>query len=362
MMMDDYIDVKINVFEHTGQRASIKKSLLVKTLIEEILKEFDDIGSDSVDKYTLKLKGIERALDPSLTMTQLDIQPHDELTLGYVQQTLREMLDPADYATLKEVTTGKVFDIQWTPAIIGRPSTEVNHNILLAANMQLVPTGMTISRKHAQITFSNGTYYIEPLSTNNPTILNGKEIPFNSYREIHSGDKITFGQQQVTMVFESRIKVPLVSKASPSQPFSRPPSQPISQPVSQPISRPISQPVSEPLDRDETRIGTGSLGASHLVLEKCTDVNKIGQRINMETYPFVLGRSTPILSTESDVSRQHAEIRYDVVSNKYFIIDLRSTNGVTLNDVKIEADAVYEIVNGTRIGFGHFVVLKFEIG
>ena len=30
--MDDYIDVKINVFEHTGQRASIRKSLQLKML------------------------------------------------------------------------------------------------------------------------------------------------------------------------------------------------------------------------------------------------------------------------------------------------------------------------------------------
>ena len=368
--MDDYIDVKINVFEHTGQRASIKKSLIVKTLIEEILKEFDDIGSDSADKYTLKMKGNERALDPNLTMTQLDIQPQDELTLGYVQQTIREMLDPADYATLREVSSGKEFDIQWTPAIIGRPSTEVNHNIMLAANMQLVPTGMTISRKHAQITFSNGSYFIEPLSTNNPTYLNGKEIPFNSYREMRNGDKIALGQQQVTMNFETRTRPPTASKQSPSQPIgrspsqpsSRPSSQPISQPVSQPVSRPPSQPVPEPRDRDETHIGTGSLTASHLTLEKCTDINKIGQRIEMDTYPFVLGRTIPLLSSEGDVSRQHAEIRFDAASLKYFITDLHSTNGVTLNGVKIEPDAVYEIVTGTRIGFGQYVILNFELG
>jgi pSer/pThr/pTyr-binding forkhead associated (FHA) protein len=372
--MDDYIDVKINVFEHTGQRASIRKSLQVKMLIEEILKEFDDIGSDSADKYNLKLKGVDRPLDPNLTVNQLDIQPQDELTLGYVQQSLREMLDPADYAVLREVTTGKEFDIQWHPALIGRPSTEVNHNIMLAINMQLVPSGMTISRSHAQITFSNGSYYIEPLSTNNPTFLNGKEIPFNGYREIHNGDRISLGQHKVTLTFETRKRPSGSAKPGTSQPASQPPSQPrppsqsYSQPPSQPrppsqpVSSPVSQPVPEAQDRDATRIGSSSPGVSHFVLEKCTDITKIGQTIALETYPFILGRSIPLLSLEGDVSRQHAEVRFDAGSNKYFIKDLRSTNGVTINGVKIEPEAVYEIVPDTLIGFGQYVVLRFKLG
>ena len=45
--MDEYIDVKIDVFEHTGQRARLRKNLTVVNLIEEVLKEFDDIVADS---------------------------------------------------------------------------------------------------------------------------------------------------------------------------------------------------------------------------------------------------------------------------------------------------------------------------
>jgi hypothetical protein len=93
-------------------------------------------------------------------MIQLDIQPQDELVLGYVQQTLRQMLDPSQYAVLQDEATGKEFDIQWQPALIGRPNNEVDHNIMLAANLLLLPNGMTVSRSHAQITFSNGRYYI----------------------------------------------------------------------------------------------------------------------------------------------------------------------------------------------------------
>ena len=182
--MDEYIDVKIDVFEHTGQRARLRKSLTVTDLIAEILREFDDITADSPEKYAIYLKGFDRPLTQGSTLTQLDIQPQDELVFDYVRQTIRQMLDDRYYATLREDTTGKEFDIQWQPAVIGRPSTDVDHNIILAVNVTLLPDGKTISRKHAQITFSEGRYFIEPLADQNPVYLNGKEIPLNSRREI----------------------------------------------------------------------------------------------------------------------------------------------------------------------------------
>ena len=75
--MDDYVDVKINVFEHAGQRARVRRSITVKTLIDEILKEFDDIDADSPEKYSIQLEGIEKPLNVNQTLAQLDIQPQD---------------------------------------------------------------------------------------------------------------------------------------------------------------------------------------------------------------------------------------------------------------------------------------------
>ena len=168
--MDDYIDVKIDVFEHTGQRARLRRSLTVHALIEEILREFDDITADSPEKYAIYLKGFDHPLKPIGTLAELDIQPQDELVFDYVRQTIRRMLDVQNYAILREESTGKEFDIQWQPAVIGRPSTDVDHNIILAVNVQLLPDGKTISRRHAQITFAEGRYFIEPLAEQNPSL------------------------------------------------------------------------------------------------------------------------------------------------------------------------------------------------
>src|SRR5512147_1775526 len=108
-IMDEYIDVKIDVFEHAGQRARLRKNLTVTTLIEEILREFDDIAADSPEKYAIYLKGFDRPLIRDSTLIQLDIQPQDELVFDYVRQTIRRMLDVSQYATLREDTTGKEF-------------------------------------------------------------------------------------------------------------------------------------------------------------------------------------------------------------------------------------------------------------
>lgn len=332
--MDDYIDVKINVFEHTGQRARVRRSITVKTLIDEILKEFDDIDADSPEKYSIQLEGVEKPLNPNQTLTQLDIQPQDELSIAYLHQTIRRMLDPKDHASLREETSNISFDIQWTPAIIGRPSTEVNHNIMLAVNMQLLAIGITISRKHAQIVFSDGSFFIEPLATNNPTFLNGKLLQPNSMNKIKSGDRLAFGQHKVSFMFTTKM-----------------------QPVD--VSTPISKPVSAPAEDSHTRVvpPQPSTATPQLVIEKSLNPTNIGQKIPLTNLPLLLGRVNPLFSSEGDISRQHAEVNYDPSTNKYTIKDLNSTNGVLLNGQKIEPNIVYQLQPGTKIGLGKVMVV-----
>ena len=336
--MDDYIDVKINVFEHTGQRARVRRSITVKTLIDEILKEFDDIDADSPEKYSIQLKGVEKPLNVNQTLTQLDIQPQDELNVGYLHQTIRKMLDPKDHAMLREETSNISFDIQWTPAIIGRPSTDVNHNIMLAVNMQILAIGMTISRKHAQIVFSEGSFFVEPAASNNPTYLNGRLLAVNTMNKLKSGDRLAFGQHKVSFVF--------TTKSQPVMPSG--------------VSEPISKPVSPPVEELHTRVAPSKTGMAMLVIEKSLNLSNVGQRIPLQNLPLVIGRVIPIFSSEGDISRQHAEINFDTGTNMYTIKDLNSTNGVTLNGQRIEAQKVYELHPGTKIGLGKVMVVEFQ--
>jgi pSer/pThr/pTyr-binding forkhead associated (FHA) protein len=353
--MDDYIDVKIDIFEHSGQRARVRRNLTVRGLIEEILKEFDDIGADQPEKYTLQLKGGERPLSHNQNMMQLDIQPQDELVLGYVRQTLRQMLDPALYAVLVEDTTGKEFDIQWQPALIGRPNNEAEHNIMLAANLLLLPSGMTVSRRHAQITVTGGRYYLEPLAENNPVIVNQKEVPFGAQVELRSGDRLSFGRSKLSMTFRTRAQpVSHASAARPTTPRTEP------QAASQQSNNLRPTQPEQPPEIMATRIAGTPSGPAHLVIEAATNTSVIGEQLSLASLPLVLGRSLPVFSSEISVSRRHAEISYDDASGRYHITDLQSTNGVTLNGQVIQPNTACALDPGAKIGLGQIVVVRLE--
>jgi len=354
--MDDYLDVKIDVFEHTGQRARLRRSLTVHALIEEILREFDDITADSPEKYAIYLKGFDHPLKPVGTLAELDIQPQDELVFDYVRQTIRRMLDVRNYAILREESTGKEFDIQWQPAVIGRPSTDVDHNIILAVNVQLLSDGKTISRRHAQITFAEGRYFIEPLAEQNPVFLNGRELPVHGKREVRNGDKLSFGNNKLTMIFSTQSQQ--ASRSIAREPVIQPAA---SQPASAPApSTPLQRPVPAPADMDATNF-ISSTTPPALVVEASSTPGKTGTRIELLTFPFIIGRSLETLSTENEMSRKHAEITYDAQKNSYFITDLQSTNGVTINGEQIQPNVSHAIAPGMRIGLGNVFVARFEV-
>jgi pSer/pThr/pTyr-binding forkhead associated (FHA) protein len=353
MTMDDYLDVEIDVFEFSAQHARLRKDITIATLIQEIFKQFDDIAADTPEKYAIYLKGVDRPLNSSYTLQELDIQPHDELVFNYVQQPIRQMLEPGDYAILREETSGKCFDIQWQPAVIGRPDSDAGHNIILAVNMLLLQNGMTVSRKHAQITISGGRYYVEPLAEHNPVFLNDKEIPLNSKREIRNKDRLAIGRHKITMVFETHRAAPSTGAEPKSQVASKMPSPP-------PAPASAARAVSALGGIEATVLSTGKTPITFLEIEKCSKIENIGQKLTIVEYPFMLGRTLPLLSDEKEISRKHAEITYDAQMKKFHITDFNSSNGVFVDGVPIRPGEPAEIKPGTRLGLGQVVVLQFE--
>jgi pSer/pThr/pTyr-binding forkhead associated (FHA) protein len=355
MTMEDYLDIEIDVFEYSAQHAQVRRGITIATLIQETLKQFDDIAADAPDKYAIYVKGADRPLNSAYTLEQLDIQPHDELVFDYVRQVNRKMLDPEDYALLREETTGKVYDIQWQPAVIGRPDADLGHNIILGVNVLPLPNGMTVSRKHAQITYSEGRYYIEPLAEHNPIFLNGKEIPLNSKRELKNNDRLGIGRKKIMMVFQTQRAAESTSAEAKSQAAK---GTPIPTP---PTSIPIPETAGAAVDRDEIALPAGDYPPVFLVIENCSAADRIGQKLAITEYPFLLGRSLSPLSNEKEISRKHAEITYDTHEKIFYITDLNSTNGVSLNGEKIQPDQPREIKTGAKIGLGRVVVLRFGV-
>ena len=98
-----------------------------------------------------------------------------------------------------------------------------------------------------------------------------------------------------------------------------------------------------------------------LVIQASAASEKVGKKIDLIAFPFTLGRSLEILSNENEVSRKHAEVTHNSQTGKYYITDLQSTNGVTLNGQRIAAGTPFEITPGTRVGLGTVLTLRFEV-
>ena len=78
--------------------------------------------------------------------------------------------------------------------------------------------------------------------------------------------------------------------------------------------------------------------------------------------PFIIGRNSGNLTiAENSISRQHVRIDYLEASRSFTITDLKSSNGTRLNNTPVPADKPYLLANGTLIGLGLNVVLRFDL-
>ncbi len=198
--MDDYLELYIDIFDQPRQQARVLQSLTVGKLIDEILKEFDLDGSNR-EVYALFLKGKSTPLDPRMTMSQLDLQMHDELIFRHSRTTGRLVTHDQDRAFLQDERTNSLFEIKFNPAVLGRTSSDPAHNASLAVNMKFHPDGGYVSRRHAQIVLAGGQYYLESLSNNNPTSVNDSSEPLQGRVKLNSGDQISLSAANIRMTF-----------------------------------------------------------------------------------------------------------------------------------------------------------------
>ena len=95
-----------------------------------------------------------------------------------------------------------------------------------------------------------------------------------------------------------------------------------------------------------------SIGASLFVIKGQDQ----GNRFELEAPIIGLGRdiSNPIRLNDTEVSRQHAELRQDGVDNHHVLIDLDSSNGTYVNSELIESRA---LSSGDRVQIGRTLMI-----
>lgn len=208
--MSERLSLQIDVLSKTNQRALVVPTLTPAELIAAILEEFRqdedlDYLSNRVADYQLIRLADKQPLTPDNKLAgQVEASPHLALMEREVPPpTGARALTSALY--LREEGSGHVYKLSWTPAIIGRPGQD---NQCLAVNLESHPAGLSVSRRHAQITEENGRYSIESLSANPTAILRSTPQPSSHHLEL--GKKTPLAHGDILWLERSDIKLKFI--------------------------------------------------------------------------------------------------------------------------------------------------------
>ena len=207
--MSDYLQVVVDVFDETDQRASVQRILTVAQFIQATLREFEELDRTSPERYAVYFEGGGRPLEQSKTLAELGVQPGDRLLFSWARDPFRQLRRTVTAGVtfaLQETTTQVLFPIEWQPALIGRPDRDPAHNELLAVNLEYLAGSRRVSRRHAQITEHEGAWYLEALAPRNPTLLNGRRLSLGREYPLRSGDAIGLGSSGITLTVISQVQ------------------------------------------------------------------------------------------------------------------------------------------------------------
>lgn len=202
--MDDYLALTFDIFDETGQRASVRPSLTVAELIDSILQEFEGLDPALSEQYGLVLADGERLLQRNASLHELGVQAGDRLVFGWVRANRGGQRRPLSVsgARLQERAGQAQFPLKWQPALIGRPDADAAHNELLAVDVSRLPQGKRVSRRHAHIIEQAGVFYLQALNPQNPTLLNGRSLEYGKPVMLRQGDLIGLGHSGLELRFE----------------------------------------------------------------------------------------------------------------------------------------------------------------
>jgi hypothetical protein len=164
------IELLIDIFDQTSQRAQVLPTITPAEFIRAILQEFAELaylGDDPANYHLCKLPDHSPLVADSVLGEQ--VRAGDPLVLQENTALLPTgTARPSRPLYLREPGTGKVFPIQWLPAIIGRKDTSQPDHEQVAVDLAKFPTGARVSRRHALLSEEDGQLSVASLA-DNPT-------------------------------------------------------------------------------------------------------------------------------------------------------------------------------------------------
>lgn len=202
----DRLTLKIDVFEKKEQEAVALLGLTPTELIKSILQEFRELEylNESPDEYVLLKAEDDTPLDDDSVLGN-QLQDDDHLIMVEKERPLPSgTIRPSRSIYLRDQVIGRVYPLQWLPAIVGRPDKNQSHDDWLAVNLERHKAGLRVSRRHLEITEQNGRYFVDG-TPRNPACIKGVDagdVPVvEEKRQLRSGDIIHLERSNITLKF-----------------------------------------------------------------------------------------------------------------------------------------------------------------
>lgn len=253
---------------------------------------------------------------------------------------------------LVETSTGREFELIPGVNTIGRQDTDV------------LVSHPTVSRSHAKLTVSGGTYTLEDTGSTNGTFVGNKKVEPGQPVTIQPGAEILFGSAM--MKLEAIAPEQVVEPVEVEQPAEIPPAPPVE-------AEPVEQEAVEESEVAEIPIATGPDEATDATPEQSLEPPIQPEEIHEEPalgrfiaadgteYPIKVGENTigrretnDIAIPDPYISGSHATITAS--EGKFTLTDTGSTNGTFVNGEKLAAHDSKELADGDEVKFAEVVV------
>ncbi|HEY2745943.1 MAG TPA: FHA domain-containing protein [Polyangia bacterium] len=228
-------------------------------------------------------------------------------------------------------------------------------------------TERNVSRRHAKLVKSNGSVFIEDLTSYNGIKVNGDRIAGRA--PVNEGDRVQIGDYQLALKLDKAQTAgggnPAVTNTTaPAMPSAAPAAEMLEQkttpfikengaaPAAMLDMAPTVQTPIQPTVQGPPPISGQSEAPARLVV---VSSNFAGQEFVLDKAAVVIGRTdeNDVVINHRSISRHHAKIVRE--TGHYHIVDLQSANGVRVNG---EEYGKVELRKGDHVDLGH-VRLRF---
>ncbi len=228
-------------------------------------------------------------------------------------------------------------------------------------------TERNVSRRHAKLVKSNGSVFIEDLTSYNGIKVNGDRIAGRA--PVNEGDRVQIGDYQLALKLDKAqtagggatatggATAPVMPSAAPAAEMAEQKTTPFikengAAPAAMLDMAPTVQTPIQPTVQGAAPISGQSEAPARLVV---VSSNFAGQEFVLDKAAVVIGRTdeNDVVVNHRSISRHHAKIVRE--QGRYHVVDLQSANGVRVNG---EEYGKVELRKGDHVDLGH-VRLRF---